>query len=160
MERYYPPVGFFFNVEFQFKNTKDQTLANATTKSIDICFQSVSGLNYQLQTETLKEGGENRFEHNMPVRSKCSDLVLRRGIVQKKDSVITKWCLDAFQNFIFSPISILITLQNEKNQPLMCWKVYHAWPKNWKIADLNADKGEIVIETFEINYNYFTFDEK
>ena len=39
----------------------------------------------------------------------------------------------------------------------MTWNVHRAWPKNWKIADLNADKGEVVIETFELNYNYFTF---
>lgn len=151
MATIYPPVGFHFMVEFQFddKGTKEQ-------KDNDILFQSVSGLNYQLQTDTIKEGGELRFEHVVPVRSKCSDLVLRRGLFDPKTSKISEWCFDAFHNFSFSPIDIIVKLLNESHKPLITWNIHHAWPKNWKIADFNADKGEIVIETFELNYNYYT----
>lgn len=143
----YPPVGFHFDVTFGFRSK----VAN------DMYFQSVSGLNYSLQTDTLKEGGENRFEHVIPVRNKCSDLVLRRGIFKTSDTQITEWCLQAFNNFEFSPVDIVINLLNEHHKPLMTWNVHHAWPKSWKVADLNADKGEILVETFELNYNYFTF---
>src|ERR1044072_2313715 len=144
---YYPPVGFHFKVEFQFRAKKD----------LDILFQSVSGLNNQMQTDTLREGGENRFEHVIPVRNKCTDLVLRRGLLSPGQSRITEWCQQAFNDFIFEPVDLLVTLLDEQHNPLMTWSVHRAWPKNWKIADLNADKGEVVIETFELNYNYFTF---
>lgn len=150
---HYPPVGFHFKVEFLFdkKGTAQQT-------DNDILFQSVSGLNFQMQTDTLREGGENRFEHVLPLRNKCTDLVLRRGIYKPSDSTVTQWCLDAFRNFTFSPIDLNVSLLNEKHQPLMTWKVHRAWPKNWKVADFNADKGEVVIETFELNYNYFVLE--
>ena len=36
-------------------------------------------------------------------------------------------------------------------------KIMHAWPKNWKIGELNAERGEVLIETLELNYNYFEF---
>ncbi|PSL35066.1 phage tail protein [Chitinophaga ginsengisoli] len=144
----YPPVGFHFKVEFLF----DKRVEN------DILFQSVSGLNFQMQTDTLREGGENRFEHVIPMRNKCTDLVLRRGIFKPGESTVSQWCLDAFKNFSFSPIDLIITLLNEQHQPLMTWKVHRAWPKNWKVADFNADKGEVVIETFELNYNYFNVE--
>ncbi|HEY0612390.1 MAG TPA: phage tail protein [Chitinophaga sp.] len=144
---YYPPVGFHFKVEFQFRDRTD----------LDILFQSVSGLNNQMQTDTLREGGENRFEHVIPVRNKCTDLVLRRGLLSPQQSRITEWCQQAFNNFTFEPVDLLVTLLDEQHNPLMTWNVHRAWPKNWKIADLNADKGEVVIETFELNYNYFTF---
>jgi phage tail-like protein len=124
-------------------------------QTYDIMFQSVSGLGNQMQTDTLREGGENRFEHVIPVRNKCTDLVLRRGLITPKNSGITQWCQEAFDNFIFRPANLLVSLLGEKQEALMTWKVQHAWPKSWKIADLNADKGEIVIETFELNYNYF-----
>lgn len=149
----YPPVGFHFKVEFLF-DKKSQTPASGN----DIFFQSVSGLNFQMQTDTLREGGENRFEHVMPLRNKCTDLVLRRGIFKPADSTVSQWCLDAFRNFSFAPIDLNVTLLNEQHQPLMTWKVHRAWPKNWKVADFNADKGEVVIETFELNYNYFNVE--
>ncbi|HVI44768.1 MAG TPA: phage tail protein [Chitinophaga sp.] len=149
----YPPVGFHFKVEFLFGG-KDGLQRSGN----DILFQSVSGLNFQMQTESFREGGENRFEHVIPVRNKCTDLVLRRGIFKPSDSSISKWCLDAFKNFSFSPVDLVVSLLDEKHQPLMTWKVHRAWPKNWKVADFNADKGEVVIETFELNYNYFTLE--
>ena len=151
MATYYPPVGFHFLVEFLFdkKGTRQQ-------RDNDILFQSVSGLNYQLQTDTLKEGGENRFEHVIPVRSKCTDLVLKRGLFDPNVSQISSWCFDAFTNFKFTPIDILVKLLNEEHKPLITWNVHHAWPKNWKLSDFNVDKGELMIETFELNYNFFT----
>lgn len=147
---YYPPVGFHFKVEFQFGNSQAK-------QDFDILFQSVSGLNFQMQTETLKEGGENRFEHVIPVRNKCTELVLKRGLLGPGQSRITQWCQQAFKEFVFEPVDLLVVLLNEQQKPLMTWNVHHAWPKNWKLADLNADKGEVLIETFELNYNYFTF---
>ena len=49
---YYPPVGFHFKVEFIGIGNDNDTR-----------FQSVSGLNVEYDTESFKEGGENRFEH-------------------------------------------------------------------------------------------------
>ena len=151
MATLYPPVGFHFLVEFLFeKKGEEQERAN------DVLFQSVSGLNLQLQTDTLREGGENRFAHVLPVRNECTDLVLKRGLFNPKESQISKWCFDAFTNFVFAPVDILVKLLDEKQDPLITWNVHHAWPKNWKLADFNAEKGEIVIETFELRYNYYT----
>ena len=140
---YYPYVGFHFRVSFDALGGNEN----------DIKFQSVTGLDVQLETEPLKEGGENRFEHTMPVRTKYPDLVLKRGLFKPADSNITKWCKDAFDNMIFKPIDITVELLNEQHQPLTVWKVIHAYPKNWKIGELNAERGEVLIETFELCYN-------
>ena len=141
---YYPPVGFRFRV-------------TGAGGDIDVAFQSVSGLNVQLQTETYKEGGENMFEHTLPVRTKYSDLVLKRGVVARQNSALTKWFHDTFHNFKFEPKNLMIELLNEQSEPLMAWKIINALPKNWKFADLNAERGEVFIETMELSYNYFEF---
>jgi len=60
MAKQYPPVGFHFRVVFSGIGDSD----------VDSRFQSVSGLSMELETETVKEGGENRYEHVLPVRSK------------------------------------------------------------------------------------------
>jgi len=39
----------------------------------------------------------------------------------------------------------------------MKWVVIHAWPKNWKLGEFNAERSEVLIETLELNYNRFEF---
>ncbi|WCT10381.1 phage tail protein [Mucilaginibacter jinjuensis] len=140
---YYPPVGFHFKVEFV-----------GIGNDNDVRFQAVSGLSIEFDTEAFKEGGENRFEHTLPVRTKYPDLSLKRGMLT--DSKVIDWCLDAFQNRVFNPVHINIVLLNEEHQPLKTWNVYNAWPKKWSVSDLNAQDNSIVIETLDISYNYFT----
>ena len=146
MADYIPPVGFHFRVEFLDISTVDN----------DTLFQSVSGLNVDMQTETVKEGGENRFEHVLPVRSKYADLVLKRGVLM--DSGVIAWCRDAFEAFVFQPTTILVHLLNEEHEPLITWNVVHAWPKKWSVSDLNAEQGAVFIETLELSYNFFTIN--
>lgn len=140
---YYPPVGFHFRVEFL-------NIGNDN----DVRFQSVAGLNVEYDSESFKEGGENRFEHKLPVRTKYPDLALKRGML--RDSKVIAWCLDALQNRKIQPAQINVTLMNEKHEPLRTWSLYNAWPRKWQVSDLNAQENSVVIETMEITYNYFT----
>ena len=45
-------------------------------------FQEVSGLSIEIEVEEFAEGGENTFLHQVPVRSKFPNLVLKRGMSQ------------------------------------------------------------------------------
>ncbi|NTU58410.1 MAG: phage tail protein [Chlorobiaceae bacterium] len=143
MVDYYPPWGFYFRVVFDISQDKN-----------DIRFQSVSGLSVEYDFESFKEGGENRFEHKLPVRTKYSDLVLKRGLLT--DSSVINWALDAFQNRIFKPAGITVNLMNERGEPLQSWNVAHAIPKKWLVSDFNATENGIVVETMELSYRYFT----
>ncbi len=142
MVDYYPPWGFYYKVEFSISKAKD-----------DVRFQSVSGLSVEYDMEEFKEGGENRFTHKLPVRTKYADLSLKRGMLT--DSEVLKWCLSAFRDRDFKPTDINIILMNEKGEPLRTWKIAHAIPKKWLISDLNANDNTIVIETLELTYRYF-----
>lgn len=139
---YYPPVGFHFRVEFV-------NIGNDN----DIRFQSVAGLNVEYDMEAFKEGGENRFEHKLPVRTKYPDLALKRGMLT--DSKVIDWCLDAFRNRVFRPCQVNVSLLNEKHEPLRTWQVMRAWPKKWAVSDLNASENAIVVETLELSYSHF-----
>ena len=150
MDPLYPPVSFHFKVEFNFK----QEFHGVAAQKNDIMFQSVGGLSSELQTETIKEGGENRFEHELPVRTKFPNLVLKRGLI--KDSSLIKWCLNTFQQLDIRPVDLEVKLLNEKHEPLMTWAVKQAWPKKWAIEDLNAMESKILIESLELRYQYFT----
>lgn len=143
MPSYYPPVGFHFRVSFV-------GIGNGN----DVRFQSVSGLNVEYDVETFKEGGENRFEHKLPVRSKYSDLSLKRGMLL--DSKVIDWVKDALFNRTFRPAQIIVSLLNEQHQPLRTWQLFNAWPKKWSVTDFNATENSLVIESLDLCYDYFT----
>ena len=140
MSNYYPPLGFHFKVEF----------ANL---SGEYQFQSVSGLNVELETEQIAEGGENRFKHKLPISTRYPNLVLKRGI--RVDSALTKWCREALEDFDIKPTNITISLLNENHEPLMTWNVVHAYPLKWSVSEFNAEKSQLAIESIELAYNYF-----
>ncbi|MHA7059800.1 phage tail protein [Aquimarina sp. M1] len=143
MATYYPPVGFHFSVEFTGLSTGEK----------DHQFQSVSGLTVDIETEEITEGGENRFKHKVPVRTKYPNLVLKRGLLV--DSKVVDWCKKAVENFDFEPIDLIVKLLNEKHEPLLSWNIVHAYPIKWSIADFNAEESKVVIETIELVYNYY-----
>jgi phage tail-like protein len=142
---YYPPAGFHFKVEFHgFGNDNDSR------------FQSVSGLNVEYDTESIKEGGQNHFEHKLPVRTKFSDLVLKRGMLT--DSEVIEWCRKALFNREFKPALVIVKLLNPEHQPLKTWKVNNAWPRKWAVTDFNAGENSVVVETLELSFSYFTVE--
>ena len=148
-DNFYQTVNFHFSVEF---------IREAET--LDISFQSVNGLDSTLQTETVREGGENRFEHVIPVRRKYGPLTLKRGILTPTESGITKWFKQVFDDEKVIPIpTVQIKLLNEDHQPLMQWTINNVWPLSWRIGELNAERGEVLIETLELNYNYLKLNE-
>ncbi|MBD5780639.1 phage tail protein [Pelagicoccus sp. NFK12] len=124
--------------------------------SVDTRFQSVSGLSSSIETDSLREGGENRFEHALPSRTSYSDLVLKRGFVTS--SALLDWFSSAMQTLEIYPKDLNVVLLNEKHEPAMTWKVTHAWPKKWAIGDLDAETSAIAIETLELGYHDFRLE--
>src|SRR4051812_32183637 len=143
MSVYYPPWGFYYKVEFEGRREPDEAR-----------FQTASGLSVEYDTEEYKEGGENRFTHKLPTRTKYADLSLKRGMLTGSETI--RWFLDAFRDRVFTPKSVSVILMNEKSEPLRTWTVVHAVPKKWTISDLNSNENSIVVETLEMTYQYFS----
>jgi phage tail-like protein len=143
MDFFYPPVGFHFSVVFELF---PQTLQ-------DFRFQSVQGLSVDVETEPFSEGGENRFVHKLPKRTKYSEITLKRGMFV--GSGIVLWCRNAIENFNFQPTNVIITLLNEAHLPIAGWYVVNAYPIQWSVSDFNAEENKLVVESLKLNYNYF-----
>lgn len=144
MSNQYPPVGFHFVVKFE--DFSDEA---------DTRFQEVTGLSVSVTTENYKEGGENRFIHKLPQRTSYENLVLKRGVT--RGSKITEWCKNAIENLHFEPKNLLVILLNEEHQELCSWNVVNAYPVDWSFSGLNAEQSELLIETLELSYQYFTY---
>lgn len=143
---YYPPTGFHFKVE----------VFGLAPYDNDVRFTEVSGLSFELATEEVAEGGENRFLQKYPGRAKYPELVLKRGLLP--NSEITKWIRECVEDFIIQPKHIDVKLLNEKHEPLMTWHLVNAYPTKWAVSDLNAANNAVVIESLQFFYQRFTVD--
>ena len=144
MDFFAPPVGFHFLVVFELFPQTPQ----------DFRFQEVSGLDVELEMEPVKEGGQNRFTHQLPVRNRYTDITLKRGLFI--GSGITLWCKNAIENFVFVPTNVLISLLTPEHIPLQSWYVINAIPKKITVSNFNAQENSVVVESLVLSYNYFT----
>lgn len=139
----YPFTGFHFLVVFEiFPQVPN-----------DFRFQDVTGLSVDVDLDTYKEGGENRFVHRLPGRNKYADLVLKRGMTLV--SGVTAWCLDSIENFNYQPTNMLISLLNEDHLPVSSWYIANAIPIKYAISEFNAEQNQIVIESITLRYEYY-----
>ncbi|MEM0990021.1 MAG: phage tail protein [Pseudomonadota bacterium] len=142
------PVAFHFSVH----------LAGdaAATLFQEIVFQEIEGLGQSTPTETesLAEGGPNRFVHRLPDRAKHSNLVLKRGIILS-DAPLIAWTRQAIDADVAAAINtkdLTIDLMNAEGSVLASWAATGCWPVKLDIGDLDAMTNEIAIETLEIAY--------
>ena len=144
MDFFAPPVGFHFLVVFELFPQTPQ----------DFRFQEVSGLDVEVEMEPVKEGGQNRFTHQLPVRNRYTDITLKRGLFI--GSGITLWCKNAIEDFLFVPTNVLISLLSPEHLPLQSWYVVNAVPKKIQVSNFNAQENSVVVESLVLSYNYFT----
>jgi phage tail-like protein len=175
---YYPPVGFYFQVEFNLLasasnfsnlNNLENTITSGVRDAgnllnaaginlgdnykVDTSFQEVSGLKATLELDTLAEGGENRYKHQLPRRVTYEKLVLKRGLV--RDSAVLQWCINALSNFEFKPVTLFVKLLNADGEPLVTWEVVNAIPTGWSVGNFNAEQNALAIEEMTLAYQYF-----
>lgn len=143
----YPPVSFYFKVEFS-------GITGNPNSSVDTRFQEVTGFTAEIVTEELQEGGENRFTYRVPKNAKYGNLVLKRGVMM--NTGLTEWVSDAIDNFKFNPANVVVTLLNEEGQPLVSWDFFMVYPVKWSTSDLKAQDNALLIETLELAYQFYS----
>ena len=141
---HYPPPGFHFKVTFELDGVEEN----------DFRFQEVSGLSAEVAVETLQEGGENRFSHRLPGRTKFPNLMLKRGFVAS--SRLIDWFRNAVESLEIKPVDMAVTLLDEAHEELTTWSFVRAWPLKWSFSNLNAQNNSLMIETVELSYQYCT----
>lgn len=160
-----PHPNFCFNVHFIPNALSLALLADPMGWN----FQEVSGIEYSMDTEGIREGGENRFEHRVPTRATYGNLTLKRAMKTRGlTTALAEWCVDSVERDLSKRIktadvvvSLLGTtpaasILTDSNMPIAAWHFRNAYPVKWNIRDFNAQSGEILIEEIELCYSYFT----
>lgn len=137
-----PLPGFRYSVFF--------FLNGSSANTLDIRFSKVSGLTTRIDTQPLREGGQNLYSQHLPVKVSYDNLVLERSML------IESKLADEFDNamslFKFNPANVLVSLLNETAEPVIGWLFSAAYPVKWAFSELNAEQNHIVIETLELAY--------
>lgn len=142
-ERVDPPVAFHFAVLF-----------GSTTSEQEAQFREVSGIESEMDLESVVEGGENRFVHQLPKAVKHPRLVLKRGISANGSRLVT-WCKKTLERGLAQRIEtqvVQVQLLGATSQPLRAWAFDNAYPVKWSFDSLEAKKNEVAIETIELVY--------
>jgi phage tail-like protein len=138
---FYPPRAFCFAFSFD-------------GSSQDASFQEISGLKTEWTTEEVREGGENGYVHQLPVRTKYENLVLKRGVV-RRESPLAQWLAASFAgNFAVQKVQVktaIVMLLDARSRPLVQWTLAGAYPVSWAHSALNATESALLIETIELS---------
>ena len=138
-----PPRGFYFKVSFV-----------PAFGDEDAAFQEVGGIGPELETETYREGGENRFVHALPKGVKHPKLTLKRGVAHF-NSALVKWCRDTLEGDLgqrIKPRTVQVDLLSQPDTPLRSWSFQNAYPAHWTVEPFQSDKSALAIEKIELNY--------
>lgn len=146
---YYPPPAFAFTVTVAGTGSALQ-LSSLT----DTSFQEASGLEAKIELETVIEGGENRFAHQLPGVTKSPNLVLKRGYVTAP-SFLSEWAAQTIGSTLNAPIltqTLVVMLLGPSRIPLVAWNFDRAWPVRWVTGPFDSQKNEVLTEVLEFAY--------
>lgn len=110
-------------------------------------FSECSGLQWETETQDYNEGGLNTYVHKFPTRTKQSNLVLKRGIV---DRVMWNWYWDLTQGLVQRRTGAVLVYDPSGSTVVMQWEFSDAFPSKWTGPDLNASQNNVAVETMEI----------
>jgi phage tail-like protein len=118
-------------------------------------FKSVSGIRFETEVVPVRAGGVNDTTFQLPGATKWSNLVFKQGFTAS--SALLKWRQEWIQGKMTrikqGKIIQLDTAFKEK----ATWTFYNAWPCKWEIAEFDASKSELAMETLELAHDGITF---
>ncbi len=121
-------------------------------------FSEVSGLTVEAQPIEYREGTMKETSPlKFPGMVKFSNLTLKRGVAAA-DNEFYDWWKDVVDLRNVPRRDITISLLDEKQEPVMVWKVKKAWPVKVEGPGLKATGNEVAIESMEIAHEGLTIE--
>jgi phage tail-like protein len=117
-------------------------------------FKGVAGLRYETEVVPVRAGGVNDTTYNLVGATKWTNLVFKQGFT--KSSALIQWRQEWMQGKM-NRIGGTITQLDTALQPKAQWTFVRGWPCKWDIAEFDASKSELAIETLEIAHDGLTF---
>jgi len=120
-----------------------------------IGFTEVTGLEVSTEVIEYRDGASREYHKiKMPGMQKFGNITMKRGTFLGDNEFYTWWNTVALNTI--ERRNLIISLLNEKHEPVVVWKVKNAWPVKVQSTDLKADGNEVAIETIEVAHEGLT----
>ena len=117
-------------------------------ETADAFFKSVSGIRMETEVVPVREGGANDTTFQLPGATKWSNLVFKQGFTGS--SGLLQWRQAWIQGNMQRIETGKIIQLNTARKQMASWTFFNAWPCKWEIAEFDASKSELAIETMEL----------
>lgn len=103
----------------------------------------------QVETLDIKEGGQNRYIHRLPVRVNAGTVKLIRGIT--KQSLLYEWYLQVEdQTMTQARKDVEVVMYDIAHNEFAAWAFYQAYPIKWVGPTLKTDAQAFAFEEIEL----------
>jgi len=112
-----------------------------------------------VETQDIKEGGQNEYVHKLPVRTTPGTVTLKHGVLYGSElfgwymQVMRGQMADATRQVLVAMFDI--TLEQE---PIMIWGFFKAYPIKWTGPTLKSDDRAVAIESIEFVHHGFVVE--
>lgn len=123
-----------------------------------IGFQEVSGMSQETEVISYEHGAmiDGTAPMKSPGKTKYGDsITLKRGYF-KGDKEMQQW-LEDIRTDPDARRTVIITLLDEKQDPVMSWTVFKAWPSKIDSLSMNASSSEAAIENITLQHEGYDF---
>jgi phage tail-like protein len=120
-------------------------------------FTECSGLTAEMEVFEYAEGGLNDFVHKLPVRTKYSNVTLKRGWVETDE--LWSWFASCSSGEIQTKSVSIILYENKgqsQAQPKARWDLAQAYPVRWQGPEFQVDSNSVIVETLELAHHGWT----
>jgi phage tail-like protein len=114
----------------------------------------VAGLRYETEVVPVRAGGVNNTTYNLVGATKWTNLVFKQGFT--KSSALIKWRQE-WMTGTMRRIGGTITQLDTQLRKHAQWTFDRGGPCKWDIAEFDASKSELAIETLEIAHDGLTY---
>lgn len=155
-----------YNFQVALQDSKDDSGVGLGTVALSTAglrtmaaFSEVSGLEMTMEVEEYASGGINDHTLKFPGRVKWSNLVMRRGLLAKRDPIDGSDLWTWYQGYLDGHgvrRDGLIILCDEQRKPRLTWSFRRGLPMKWTGPQMNAGQSQVAVEAIEIAHEGIT----
>lgn len=113
-----------------------------------VSFMKVSGLNRSVETEMVPEGGYSSMAHIMEIPAKSpKTLRLEGGIYKEKDALLNRLLPG-----MYLEQGVVVTVLGLDGTEEAVYVAENTFVTKWELSELNAESGQVLVNSFEIAY--------
>lgn len=122
-------------------------------------FKEVSGLNVTVQTEEVREGGQNGYVHQVPGRMTWPHLVFRRGVTDS-NALFDWFAKTSGEGFAANQSKLTkstgaVTVIDATGNRLRSWEFIDVFPVRWQGPDFSVESRDPLEEELEVAHHGF-----